>query len=125
MIKFSPSTARVTRRTAYAVRHDLLGPKPFGRFQMAKHRVFRHPPAESQMADLLDSTEEWLAAQAGLDDEGRTVASEFIGTAGIVAGANAEKGLAKMFPRPSKPATRQSVRSARRPELGPDFRLDA
>jgi hypothetical protein len=38
------------------------------------------PPAESLMADLLDSIEEWLAAQAGLDDEGRTVSSEFIGT---------------------------------------------
>jgi hypothetical protein len=66
------------------------------------------------MADLLDSTEEWLAAQAGLDDEGRIVLSEFIGPAGIVAVANAEKRLAEM-------GAVLTVRSS----LGPEFGLDA
>jgi hypothetical protein len=96
------------------------------------------------MADLLDSTGEWLAAQAGLDDEGRTVSSEFIGTAGIVGAENAEKRLAEMgavftactssgltvvdkavFDHPSKPATCRLVRSARRLQLGSEFGLNA
>jgi hypothetical protein len=96
------------------------------------------------MADLLDSTREWLAAQAGLDDEGRTVSSEFIGTAGIVGAANAEKRLAEtggvftahsssgltvtdnaIFRHPSKRATCRFVRSARRLQLGPEFGLNA
>ena len=96
------------------------------------------------MADLLDSIEEWLAAQAGLDDEGRTVSSPIAmsGSPSLpisfrerVENAGAfQLGalLDAVVPDLSElkfigfaGQAHAAVLSARRPQLGPEFGLDA